>query len=104
LISGRFVLIEIVMIVISMAISVLLIFLHERSITRGWPVPNWLLSISGGKHMKVDDKIQIFEKGRTENYTKNVKSKLMHQDMPPSDESVSILRACLLKLNGKFIV
>jgi hypothetical protein len=91
------------MIVVSMAISVLTMFLYERSITRGWQVPHWLLSISGGKHMKVHGKIEIFEKGLTEDWIQNAKSKLMHQDTQLSDESVSILRACLLQLNGKFV-
>uniref|UniRef100_A0A914XJI2 Neurotransmitter-gated ion-channel ligand-binding domain-containing protein n=1 Tax=Plectus sambesii TaxID=2011161 RepID=A0A914XJI2_9BILA len=44
-IMGLFVLLEIIMIVVSMAISVLTMFLHQRATTRSCSVPNWLTSI-----------------------------------------------------------
>uniref|UniRef100_A0A914W5B5 Uncharacterized protein n=1 Tax=Plectus sambesii TaxID=2011161 RepID=A0A914W5B5_9BILA len=39
---GQFVLVEISIIVICMAVSVVILFLHQRATTRPWPVPPWL--------------------------------------------------------------
>uniref|UniRef100_A0A914UQE6 Uncharacterized protein n=1 Tax=Plectus sambesii TaxID=2011161 RepID=A0A914UQE6_9BILA len=43
---GRFILFEISVCVVSMALSLCIMFLHQRSTTRQWPMPQWLMKVA----------------------------------------------------------
>uniref|UniRef100_A0A914WB49 Uncharacterized protein n=1 Tax=Plectus sambesii TaxID=2011161 RepID=A0A914WB49_9BILA len=102
-VMGLFVLLEIIMIVVSMAISVLTMFLHQRTTTRSCSVPHWLKSILFC-HVKATGKVAdeqqaAFDKTRHDSLTLDVP---FYSSSQATSHQAFLLRACLRQLNGTY--
>uniref|UniRef100_A0A914XIR6 Neurotransmitter-gated ion-channel ligand-binding domain-containing protein n=1 Tax=Plectus sambesii TaxID=2011161 RepID=A0A914XIR6_9BILA len=102
-VMGLFVLLEIIMIVVSMAISVLTMFLHQRATTRSCSVPHWLTSILFC-HAKATGKVAdgqqaAFDKTRHDSLTLDVP---FYSSSQATSHQAFLLRACLRQLNGTY--